>query len=245
MLTFLISAIKIIVILGFLVLIHETGHFLVARLFHVKVNEFSIGFGPKIWKKETPATCYSIRAVPLGGFVNMEGEAEPSAQEGSFSRLSVPKRFAIVTAGAIVNILFGLLLSLVIFWIASGDFSVAMATIGELITTTVEGLRDLVVSAPNAAEQLVGPVGISGIISSTQGILDFLYVMAVISISLGVTNLLPIPALDGGKILILLIEAIRRKPMKQETEVNIQLLGFAILIALSLYVTYHDILRIF
>ena len=120
-----------------------------------------------------------------------------------------------------------------------------MATIGELITTTIEGLRDLVVSAPNAVEQLVGPVGISGIISSTQGILDFLYVMAVISISLGVTNLLPIPALDGGKILILLIEAIRRKPMKQETEVNIQLLGFAILIALSLYVTYHDILRIF
>ena len=71
MLTFLISAIKIIVILGFLVLIHETGHFLVARLMKVKVNEFSIGFGPKIWKKETKTTLYTLRAIPLGGFVNM------------------------------------------------------------------------------------------------------------------------------------------------------------------------------
>ena len=69
--------------------------------------------------------------------------------------------------------------------------------------------------------------------------------MALISLSLGVTNLLPIPALDGGKLLILLIEAIRRKPLKQETEINIQLIGFSILIGLSLLVTYNDILRIF
>ena len=69
--------------------------------------------------------------------------------------------------------------------------------------------------------------------------------MALISLSLGVTNLLPIPALDGGKILILLIEAIRRKPMKEKTEINIQLIGFSILILLSLYVTYNDIIRIF
>ena len=69
--------------------------------------------------------------------------------------------------------------------------------------------------------------------------------LALISLSLGVTNLLPIPALDGGKLLILLIEAIRRKPMKEKTEINIQLIGFSILIALSIYITYHDILRIF
>ena len=65
MLTFLISAIKIIVILGFLVLIHETGHFLVARLMKVKVNEFSIGFGPGIWTKQGKETKYSLRAIPL------------------------------------------------------------------------------------------------------------------------------------------------------------------------------------
>ena len=74
---------------------------------------------------------------------------------------------------------------------------------------------------------------------------EFIYLLSVISISLGVTNLLPIPALDGGKILILIIEAIRRKPLNEKFEINIQLLGFSLLIALSIYITYHDIVRIF
>ena len=91
---------------------------------------------------------------------------------------------------------------------------------------------------------MTGPVGISEAVSKTEGIKEFVYMLALISISLGVTNLLPIPALDGGKILILIIEAIRRKPLKEETEIKIQLLGFSLLIALSLYVTYNDIVRL-
>ena len=94
-------------------------------------------------------------------------------------------------------------------------------------------------------DQMTGPIGIGEMVSQTNGFREFIYLMALISISLGVTNLLPIPALDGGKILILIIEAIRRKPMKPENEINIQLLGFSILIALSLYVSYNDILRLF
>lgn len=96
-----------------------------------------------------------------------------------------------------------------------------------------------------SVDQMMGPVGISSVISNTQGITDFVYMLALISLSLGVTNLLPIPALDGGKILILIIEAIRRKPLKEELEIGIQLAGFAILIALSIFVTYNDIIRIF
>ena len=68
---------------------------------------------------------------------------------------------------------------------------------------------------------------------------------AVISASLGITNLLPFPPLDGGKVIIYLIEAIRRKPMKEKTEVTIQLVGFILLITLSIIVTYNDIVRIF
>ena len=94
-------------------------------------------------------------------------------------------------------------------------------------------------------DQMTGPIGIGEMVSQTNGFREFIYLMALISISLGVTNLLPIPALDGGKILILIIEAIRGKPMKQENEINIQLLGFSILIALSIYVSYNDILRLF
>ena len=96
-----------------------------------------------------------------------------------------------------------------------------------------------------SVDQMMGPVGISEVVAKTNGFREFVYMLALISLSLGVTNLLPIPALDGGKILILIVEAIRRKPLNEKTEINIQLIGFSILIALSLYVTYNDILRIF
>ena len=106
MFTFLISAIKIIFLLGFLILIHETGHFVVAKLCKVRVNEFAIGFGPTIWKKQGKETKYALRLIPLGGFISMEGEEERSEESGSFSKASIPKRIAIVAAGAIVNIIF-------------------------------------------------------------------------------------------------------------------------------------------
>lgn len=108
MISFLINALKIIFVLGFLVLIHELGHFLVARLCKVKVNEFSIGFGPNIWKKQGKQTKYSLRLIPLGGYVSLEGEDERSEQEGSYSKASIPKRMAIIVAGGAVNIIFGL-----------------------------------------------------------------------------------------------------------------------------------------
>ena len=92
---------------------------------------------------------------------------------------------------------------------------------------------------------LAGPVGISEIVTKAIGIENYLYVISLVSVSLGITNLLPIPALDGGKIVLLIIEAIRRKPLKQETEIKIQLIGFSILITLSIMVTYNDIARLF
>ena len=108
MIIFLINAIKIIFLLGFLILIHEGGHFLVAKLCNIKVNEFSIGFGPKIWRKQGKETKYSIRLIPLGGYVSMEGEDQRKDTERSFSSASIPKRIAVVVAGATINIIFGL-----------------------------------------------------------------------------------------------------------------------------------------
>lgn len=414
--TFLISAIKIIFLLGFLIFIHELGHFTVAKLCKVKVNEFAIGFGPAIWKKQGKETKYALRLVPLGGFVSMEGEEERSEDKNSFSQASIPKRIAIVAAGAIVNIVFAVIVFFIL--IAStgtyvtnevdnvvdgyasqlvgiqsndkiveiegkkiksqndldkvlkkldgneinikvqrngeileyktkptevkykvtgmyvdeeckilavekgsssekqgiqandklikvndieinGDRNKALEFINQSgndkIKLTVErrdGQKEIEIipdymsnyylgvvlkKAPDTfinrcinggiqtkefvfsifdnlkmlftgnvgVDQMMGPVGISEVVAKTSGIQDFVYILALISISLGITNLLPIPALDGGKILILIIEAIRRKPMKEENEINIQLLGFAILIGLSIYVTYNDILRIF
>jgi len=94
----ILTIIKVIFVLGFLVLIHEAGHFFVAKKCGIKVNEFAIGFGPKIWSKQGKETLYAIRLIPLGGFVNMEGEEERSEDENSFSKKSPGKRIAVVAA---------------------------------------------------------------------------------------------------------------------------------------------------
>lgn len=336
MVSIIVSAIKIIFLLGFLIGIHETGHFLVAKLCKVRVNEFAIGFGPTIWKKQGKETKYAIRLIPLGGFVSMEGEEEHSDKEGSFSKASIPKRIAIVMAGATVNIVF----ALVVYFILSANSGSNVTTIineimpgyaaeqaglqpgdeivkinnkkvkistdvinivtnsnGNELTLEIkrkENYENIVLSptmgenstyylgvifkkADNnffnniyyaffdtgnfivsiadsvkqiftgklTTDQLMGPVGISEVVTKTSGLTEFIYMLALVSMSLGVTNLIPFPPLDGGKILFLIIEGIRRKPLNEEIEVKIQLLGFAILITLSLYITYNDILRIF
>ena len=243
MLNFIISAIKIIFVLGFLIFIHEGGHFLVAKLCKVKVNEFAIGFGPTIWKKQGKETKYALRLVPLGGFVSMEGEEEYSDKEGSFSKASVWKRIAIVAAGATVNIIFAIIVFFILASILQENIEYGFISTGKFISSIFESLRVLF-TGNVGMNDMMGPVGLGSVVSSTTGIADFVYILSVISLSLGVTNLLPIPALDGGKILILIIEAIRKKPMKEELEMKIQMLGFAFLITLSLIVTYNDIARI-
>ena len=90
MISFLINAIKIVFILGFLVFIHEGGHFIIANLCKVKVNEFAIGFGPTIWSKQGKETKYALRLIPLGGFVSMEGEEERSEEGGSPPHVFLP-----------------------------------------------------------------------------------------------------------------------------------------------------------
>lgn len=260
MIGFIISAIKIVFLLGFLIFIHEGGHFLIAKLCKIRVNEFSIGFGPTIWTKQTKETKYSLRIIPLGGFVSMEGEEEASDKEGSFSKASIPRRIAVVLAGPIVNIIFAFIVYFLIVVNIGIEYSDSINVYVEGNTflnsicyaidrtqdfgnTMIESIKYLI-TGNLTVDDMMGPVGISEVVASTSGIREFIYIMAVISLSLGVTNLLPIPALDGGKFVLLVIEAIRRKPLKQETEITIQLLGFSFIIALSLYVTYNDILRI-
>ena len=239
----IINGLKIIFLLGFLIFIHEGGHFIVAKLCKVRVNEFSIGFGPTILKKQSKETKYALRLIPLGGFVSMEGENEASKAEDAFNNASIPKRLAIVAAGALVNIIFGTILFMILISIIYGNIETGIIATGNFLMSTLEGLKMLFTGAITTKD-LTGPIGISQIVSETEGIAQYLYIMSVVSVSLGITNLLPIPALDGGKIVILLIEAIRRKPLKEKIEVQIQLLGFSLLIALSLYVTYNDVLKV-
>lgn len=238
----MVSAIKIIFLLGFLVLIHESGHFFVAKLCKVRVNEFAIGFGPTIWSKQGKVTKYALRLIPLGGFVSMEGEEERSTKEGSFSEASIIKRIAIVMAGGLVNIIF----AIVVFWCLSASY-VGIQNAFYNVVYFIRAMFDSIVqifTGNVTVDQMMGPVGISSVVSQTNGFADFIYILSVISLSLGVTNLLPFPPLDGGKVVLLIIEGIRRKPFSQKFEMALQSAGFLLLITLSIFVTYNDILRL-
>ncbi len=239
---FLLNAIKIIFLLGFLVFIHESGHFFVAKLCKVRVNEFAIGFGPTIWSKQRKVTKYALRLIPLGGFVSMEGEDERSTKEGSFSEASIIKRIAIVMAGGLVNIIF----AIIVFWCLSACYigpKNAFYNAGYFIKIMFEGIIQLFTGKAKL-DQMMGPVGISSVVSQTSDFADFIYILSVISLSLGVTNLMPFPPLDGGKVVLLIIEAIIKKPLNQKVEVLIQSIGFCLLITLSIFVTFNDIVRL-
>ena len=335
MLNIFFNAIKIAFLLGFLIFIHESGHFLIAKLFKVKVKEFAIGFGPTIWKKQGKETKYVLKLIPLGGFVNLLGEEESSDEEGSYSKAARWKRVLILLAGGSVNIIFGILVYFILVT-GSGNFisttidktvensAAQMALLqpgdrivlangkkirlksdldkivakGEELTLKIErenktidvkviprideetnryflgiifkvaessfinnlyyGFWDTVDFAGSIVEnikelftgnvgvdQLTGPVGISEVVVKTSSLEQFVYILALISLSLGVTNLLPFPPLDGGKILLLLIEGVIRKPIKENVNNAIQMTGFFIIMALAVVVTYNDVLRIF
>ena len=239
---FLLNAIKIIFLLGFLVLIHESGHFCVAKLCKVRVNEFAIGFGPVIFSKQGKVTKYALRLIPLGGFVSMEGEDERSTKEGSFSETSIIKRIAIVMAGGLVNIIFALL----IFWclcLVYFGFKDSFMCVGQYLKLALEDLIQLFTGKAKM-DQVMGPVGISNVVAQTSSITDFIYIMSVVSLSLGITNLLPFPPLDGGKVVFLIIEAIIKKPLSQKFQIVVQMIGLCALLGLSVLVTFKDIINL-
>ena len=104
-----------LIVFMLVVLLHELGHFTVAKLVGIKVNEFSIGMGPKLFQKEKGETKYSLRLLPIGGYVAMEGEEEGSSDPRSFGNVSVLKRMAVVLAGAFMNFI----LAIVAFFIVA------------------------------------------------------------------------------------------------------------------------------
>lgn len=248
----ILNALKIIFLLGFLIIIHEGGHFLAAKKVGVNVEEFSIGFGPVIYSKVKNNTLYRIGCIPFGGYVKMTGEDERSDKEGAFNKATILNRIFIVSAGAVVNIVFAIITFFILslFYYKISDLSIIQRidfafrnTIG-LVTSMIESLK-MLFTGQLGLDQMTGPVGISEIVVKTSGIYNFIHLLCLVSLSLGITNLMPFPALDGGRIVLLIIEGIRGKALEEKIELKIQSLGFTILIIFALYVTYKDILRIF
>lgn len=242
MFEFILNSIKIIFLLGFLILIHEGGHFIIAKLCKIKVNEFAIGFGPVIFEKKGKETIYRLRLIPVGGFVNLEGEEEESDFKGSFSKASVPKKIAIISAGGLVNIFLGIILYFILV-LGIVDFKLALENTIDLILNIFDNIKNIFAFGIQQ-EQLMGIVGISDVITKTNSAQNYFYMLSLISISLGITNLLPILPLDGGKIVLIIFEAIRGKKINKRTNEIIQSIGFYFIIGLSIFVMYNDIVKI-
>lgn len=346
----------VIAILAFcvIIIIHELGHFIAAKLCDIQINEFSIGMGPVIFRKQGKETQFSIRAIPIGGFVSMEGENDESDNPRAFNRKPVWQRMIVILAGAVMNLVLGYFVSLgyicslddvatttvstfrensisstqlqlddritsidglpiftstdIIYKLQNGgtinengnvefdfvvdrngesvllenvefhllgsenninsiffDFTVYpmeknfFNVMGEAFNESVSTGRLVIltfydlITGRFGLNDLSGPVGVVGVVSDTmassdnfmEGLSNLLYIVSLITINLGIFNLLPIPALDGGRFLFLIIEAIRRKPLKPEHEGIVHFIGFALLMVLMVIVTFNDIVKLF
>lgn len=330
-----------LLVFGLLIFVHELGHFLTAKAMGVKVNEFAMGMGPTILRFGKKETKYAIRLLPIGGFVNMEGEQEFSDHERSYHKKPVWRRILIIISGAFMNILLGFLMLSIIFSFfkvlptttidsfkdesisseylqvgdkivsingtkiysyADIDFSIKRAkdTVYDIkITrngkrilledvrlpseTNADGLKAVerdfylgytsknvfsvlkyaalntvsiarliwltlidLVTGNEGLKAMSGPVGVVGEIgkAANSSIFDLLLLVSFMSINLGIFNLLPLPALDGGHLVFLTIEGIRRKPINPEHAGMVHLVGFALLILLIITVTFNDIVRL-
>ncbi len=333
-----------ILTLSALILVHELGHFITARRFGVAIREFSIGMGPKLLSKMSKKSgiSYSIRLLPIGGFVSMVGEDEESSDENALNRKPVWQRMLITVAGAAMNIGIGvILMSAVVltspniggtvvakFVDNAASSHIAGLEIGDKITAvngtpvhiaselayeimrngiepvdltvkrsettiilpnvtfpTIEqdgtnyGMVDFIVAAEpknalNICEQIFfrsistvkmiweslidlisgryglssvsGPVGVTTAVSeaASSGLNDYLYLVTVITINLGIFNLLPLPALDGGRFVFQFVELVRRKPVKPQLEGIIHLIGITLLMALMILITFEDITKL-
>ncbi len=321
---------------GLLIIGHELGHFTLAKLNGVKVEEFSIGMGPKILSIKGKETEYLIKALPIGGYVRMLGEEEDVKDERAFSSQSPFRKISIIAAGPIMN----LILAVVLFGIISintgyfipkvseivpnspaqsvgikpgdeivkvnnkkvstwDDFAIAINTSnGKTLTLQInrEGItkdievtpmknieenRFMVGIAPTKIDNpsfgqgikygfdqskslirevfsvlktiftgkaskndIGGPltiIKVSGA-AAKAGIWNLLSLTAILSVQLAIFNLLPFPALDGGWLVILLIELITRKKINDKIVATLNYIGFSLLMVLMILVTIKDIL---
>ena len=364
--SFIITILAALLVFSAVIAIHEFGHFTVAKLCGIQVNEFSIGMGPVLWKKNHKGTQYSLRALPVGGFVALEGEESPESQqaeavhtvqeqpapetEASVQPTGIPlneapvwQRALVMVAGAVMNFVLGFVV--LVFLIAAQNEPITSKTIYaiqdgalcgqtglqagdkvlavngrrcfvandilyELVRTrsysadftvlrdgqkvqlpgvqfdtwqdeqgethmsigfSVYGLEktpgNVLREASNSVlyygrivftslidllrgresiNNLSGPVGIVSAIgqAASYGWQDLLELLALITVNLGILNLLPFPALDGGKVVFLIIEGVTGHAVPEKLQSVLTLATFGLLFGLMIFATYNDILRL-
>lgn len=258
-----------VLILSFLITVHEFGHFIAAKKFDVKVNEFSIGMGPKIISKQGKETLYSLRLLPLGGFVSIQegnetkteivellsGPEEIEVKDDSIdpNRSLNNKKFyqkiIILTAGIIMNFIIGYLIILICFLINGNNFFDALSrSVGlffQMFSLIFLSIK-MLFTGEAGVNDLTGPIGIVQIVKDSYGygLIPLLLFIAMISINLGIFNLLPIPALDGGQIALTFFDKFKRNGLSESIKSILLTGSYAILIALAIYIAINDINRL-
>lgn len=243
---------------GFLILIHEWGHFTMARKNHVKVSDFSIGFGPTLFKKNYKGVNYRLCLLPLGGYVKMPESPLSNGSSGIvFNSASTLSKVLVLQSGSLFNIFAGYFLLMIFMGIGafSGEFyfeslydffRIHFLTFLTMIKLILEVLKDLFVGVYGISD-LSGPVGITQVLgeSIATSFDSYLFVMSFISINIGLFNLLPLPALDGMRTLFVIIEGIRKKPLSVKMQEGIHMVGLCGLLTLIILVTIKDIASLF
>ena len=329
-----IGIVLAIICFALLVVGHEFGHFSVGKLLGFKINEFSVGMGPRLWGKKKGETEYSLRAVPIGGYCAFEGEEDGSEDPRSFNRQKPWKKLLVLVAGSFNNIVIGIIIFTIVFTV-SGSYSPVLSEVVEdkpaaqagiqagdrivavngtrsdewtditrLIQTSegdtveitvlrgseektftvgtytletgakgvgikcslehsvgralksafkecgsmIRALRDFFsrLFHGQASSDDVGSViqiiAISGEYAEQYGLITVIYLIALVSVNLGLLNLLPIPGLDGGRILFVIIRWITRGKLSEKAENIINNVFMVLLIALMVFLMFKDII---
>ena len=347
------SIIIAVLIFSGIILFHEFGHFLLAKLGGITVLEFSLGMGPRLFSFTKGGTKYSLKCLPFGGSCMMQGEDDSDLSEGSFGSKSVWTRISVVAAGPIFNFILAYVMAVIIYALAGVDLpqvldvsenypaqAIGMEA-GDVITS-INGKRihlyreisdyvtfhqdrmqsgepiritwkhegeeksaeilpadngqgryifgisgssnyrtrlpffrtlgygvyevkywigvtymslGMLFTGQASVQDLSGPVGVVDVIGDTYEqsrqdgafyiLLNMLNIAILLSANLGVMNLLPLPALDGGRLVFLILEAIRGKRINPEIEGRIHLAGIMLLLLLMAFVMFNDVHKIF
>ncbi len=247
----IVSLLAFIAVFTVIVLIHECGHFVAARKSRIKVYEFSIGFpfSPRfITLFRHKETKFTVRLLPLGGFVRFSKDGEEDARE--LFEASNNKRALVLSAGSLFNIVFAFIIFVPVFVIGKhltlvDAVLLSAKTVWEILSGTIMFLFDIF-AGHGTLEGVSGPVGIAAMAggAASKGILSLFYFTGVLSMSLGIMNLLPLPALDGGHLIMLLIESIRKKTLSPKAYQLVTLVGLSLFLILTLAVTYKDVAKL-
>jgi regulator of sigma E protease len=226
-----------------LLIIHELGHYLAARLTGIAAVEFAIGFGPRLAARQAFGTLWTLRAIPLGGYVRFAEEGSGALNEAPLS-----SRAKVMAAGPLANFAAALLL----LWLLAVGLGlpwwqalrVAVEWFGFVVRFWVESVAALF--AGTGLAELGGPVMMAGqaIAATAGGRLDLIEYTAKLSLNLGLFNLLPVPVLDGGRLMLYAVERLRGRRLQPETEAWILTGGALAMLALAALLIIKDVWRL-